>query len=229
MCGPGAGMCEGTRGEVRGFGAIENVPRRPREEEAGAIHHVYGRGIDRRALFVDDEDRLGYLALLERVVDKTGWRCLSYCLMDNHVHLMVETPEPNLGAGMQRLHGDFAREINRRHGRFGHVFQGRFGSKRLKTESHLRTTAASVLRPRTGCGAAIRRPREASRTRRGSTRRGCWSCSAASAETRGCATATLSGTAARDAARPRPGGLRAPQPRRRRPRRGAPPRCRSPR
>jgi putative transposase len=141
---PGQGCVKEPGAKVRGFGAIENVPRRPREEEAGAIHHVYGRGIDRRALFVDDEDRLGYLALLERVVDKTGWRCLSYCLMDNHVHLMVETPEPNLGAGMQRLHGDFAREINRRHGRFGHVFQGRFGSKRLKTESHLRTTAAYI-------------------------------------------------------------------------------------
>jgi putative transposase len=120
------------------------VPRRPREEEAGAIHHVYARGIDRRVLFVDDEDRRGYLALLERVVGKTMWRCLSYCLMDNHIHLMVETPEPNLGRGMQCLHGDFARQLNRRHGRFGHVFQGRFGSKRLKTESHLWTTAAYI-------------------------------------------------------------------------------------
>ena len=120
------------------------MPRRPREEAAGAIHHVYARGIDGRLLYVDDEDRLGYLALLDQVVGKTGWRCLSYCLMDNHLHLMVETPEPNLGTGMQRLHGDFARDFNRRHGRFGHVFQGRFGSKRLRTESHLWTAAAYI-------------------------------------------------------------------------------------
>ena len=131
-------------GEVRGFGAMGGMPRRSREEEAGAIHHVYARGIDRRVLFVDDVDRSGYLALLERVVRAQGWRCLSYCLMDNHVHLMIETPEPNLGKGMQRLHGSFAREVNRRHGRRGHVFQGRFGSKRLRAESHLWTTAAYI-------------------------------------------------------------------------------------
>jgi REP element-mobilizing transposase RayT len=105
---------------------------------------VYARGIDRRALFVDDDDRRGYLSLLERAVAQQRWRCLTYCLMDNHVHLMVETPEPNLGAGMQWFHGSFGREVNRRHGRAGHVFQGRFGSKRLKTESHLWTTAAYI-------------------------------------------------------------------------------------
>jgi putative transposase len=130
--------------KVRGSWAIGGVPRRPREEEAGAIHHVYARGIDRRVLFVDDVDRHGYLALLECEVGRRRWRCLSYCLMDNHMHLMIETPEPNLGLGMQRMHGDFAREINRRHGRAGHVFQGRFGSKRLRTESHLWTTAAYI-------------------------------------------------------------------------------------
>jgi REP element-mobilizing transposase RayT len=120
------------------------MPRRPREEEAGAIHHVYARGIDRRALFVDDIDRRRYLALLEHVVGVTAWRCLSYCLMGNHVHLMIETPLPNLGKGMQVLHGDFARDVNIRHHRSGHVFQGRFGSKRLRSESHLWTTAAYI-------------------------------------------------------------------------------------
>ena len=64
--------------------------------------------------------------------------------MGNHVHLMIETPEPNLGKGFQVLHGDFARDVNIRHGRCGHVFQGRFGSKRVRTESHLWTTAAYI-------------------------------------------------------------------------------------
>ena len=93
---------------------------------------------------MDDIDRRRYLALLEHVVGVKRWRCLSYCLMGNHIHLMVETPEPNLGKGMQVLHGDFARDINIRHGRSGHVFQGRFGSKRLRTEAHLWTTAAYI-------------------------------------------------------------------------------------
>jgi REP element-mobilizing transposase RayT len=120
------------------------VPRKPREEVAGAIHHVYARGNNKALLFVDDVDREGYLWLLGRVVVREGWRCLSYCLMDNHVHLLIETPEPNLGSGMQRLHGDFGRGFNRRHLRSGHVFQGRYGSKRMKTEAQLWTAAAYI-------------------------------------------------------------------------------------
>ena len=50
--------------------------------------------------------------------------------MDNHMHLLIETPQPNLGEGMQRLHGDFGRGFNRRHARSGHVFQGGSGRRR---------------------------------------------------------------------------------------------------
>ena len=99
------------------------MPRRPREELADAIHHVYARGNDRRAIYLDDGDRAAYLAMLGRVVVMKGWRCLAYCLMDNHVHLLIETPEPNLGSGMQRLHGLYAQSHNERHGRSGHLFQ----------------------------------------------------------------------------------------------------------
>jgi REP element-mobilizing transposase RayT len=95
-------------------------------------------------LFVDDVDRGGYLALLGDVVVRQSWRCLSYCLMDNHVHLLIETPEPNLADGMRRLHGGFAQRLNRRHGASGHVFQGRYGSKRLRNEGHLWTAAAYI-------------------------------------------------------------------------------------
>ena len=105
---------------------------------------MYGRGNNRRLLFLDDVDRLGYLGLLEAVIGRQRWRCLSYCLMDNHVHLLLETPEPNLGDGMRRLHGSFGRDFNRRHGLSGHVFQGRYGSKLLKTDGHLWTTAAYI-------------------------------------------------------------------------------------
>ena len=105
---------------------------------------MYARGNNRRALFIDDVDREGYLELLGSVVARQRWRCLSYCLMDNHVHMLIETPEPNLGDGMRRLHGDFARGLNRRHGSSGHVFQGRFGSKCLRNEGHLWTAAAYI-------------------------------------------------------------------------------------
>ena len=93
---------------------------------------------------MDDVDRRIYLATLGRVTRRQRWRCLSYCLMPNHVHLLIETPHANLGAGMQRLHGDYAHILNARHGRSGHVFQGRFGSVRMATDEQLWTVAAYI-------------------------------------------------------------------------------------
>jgi putative transposase len=120
------------------------VPRRPREDFEGAVHHVFARGNDRHDIYVDNVDRRNYLAILGPVTLRQRWRCLSYCLMPNHVHLLVETPHANLGAGMQRLHGEYAHTFNRRHGRCGHVFQGRFGSIRIATDEHLWSAAAYI-------------------------------------------------------------------------------------
>ena len=66
--------------------------------------------------------------------------------MDNHVHLLVETPQANLGAGMQRLHGLYAQSYNERHGSYGHVFQGRYGAVRIKTDAQLLTVTAYIAR-----------------------------------------------------------------------------------
>jgi REP-associated tyrosine transposase len=65
------------------------------------------------------------------------WNCPAYCLMGNHVHLLVETPEANLAAGMQLLHGVYAQRHNRRHRRSGHLFQGRFGATRLRSDEQV--------------------------------------------------------------------------------------------
>src|SRR4051794_25897040 len=98
------------------------MPRKPRELVAGGIYHVFARGAKRAAIFEDDVDRHAYLALLGKNVRWHGWRCLMYCLMDNHVHLLIETPEPNLDVGMCRHHGAYARAFNRRYATPGHVF-----------------------------------------------------------------------------------------------------------
>jgi putative transposase len=118
----------------------------PRNEEAGAVHHVYSRGIARRAIFLDDGDRLTYMAMLGAVSKRCEWRCLCFCLMDNHVHLLIETPVPNLGDGMRRLLGRYARSFNQRHETSGHVFEGRFGSRRIRDEVHLITTIRYIAR-----------------------------------------------------------------------------------
>ena len=70
------------------------MPRKLREEFPDAVHHAYARGVNRTVIFLDDEDRERYLALLGQVVERHGWRCLAFCLMHNHVHLLVQTPEP---------------------------------------------------------------------------------------------------------------------------------------
>jgi putative transposase len=121
------------------------MARQPREEAEGT-HHVYARGNNRERIFRDDQDRGDYLRMLARVTIRMRWRLLAYCLMDNHVHLLVETREPNLGAGMRRLHSLYARTFNDRHRRSGHLFQGRYGSRLIESDEQLWATVAYIAR-----------------------------------------------------------------------------------
>ncbi len=82
--------------------------QRPRVEEAGAIYHVCARGAVGQDIFRDGTDRQRYLQFLARTVRWATWHCLSYCLMGNHIHLLLETPKPNLADGMMRFHGRYA-------------------------------------------------------------------------------------------------------------------------
>ena len=115
------------------------MARKPRAEDAGAVHHVYARGNRSAQIFLDDVDRHLYLRLLGQAVREQEWACLSYCLMGNHVHLLIETPRPNLGSGMRKLHGKYGLRFNQRHGFVGHVFQGRYGAVRITDDEHLVT------------------------------------------------------------------------------------------
>ena len=107
---------------------------------------MYARGNNRGAIYRDDGDRRLYLENLRMTVARAEWRCLAYCLMDNHVHLVIQTPKANLGRGMQRLHGLYGRQFNIRHGRSGHVFQGRYGSERITDDRQLFAVARYVAR-----------------------------------------------------------------------------------
>ena len=78
-----------------------------------------------------------YLSILHHVVTSHGWDCIAYCLMGNHVHLMVETPHGNLNQGMHLLHGIYVRKHDIRHGRSGHLFQGRYGASRLTSDARV--------------------------------------------------------------------------------------------
>lgn len=97
-----------------------------RIEFPGALYHVVVRGNERKAVFRDDGDRMDYLERLARYGEKFGFRLLAYCLMDNHVHLAIETGKPPLSRIMAGLQSSYTQYFNRRHGRVGHLFQGRY-------------------------------------------------------------------------------------------------------
>lgn len=108
-----------------------------RIEYPGAFYHVTVRGNARQDIFEDDEDRRRFLGLLGHVVARFHLRLHAYCLMDNHFHLVVETPEANLSKAMRQLNGVYTQAFNRRHGRVGHVLQGRFKAILVERDSYL--------------------------------------------------------------------------------------------
>jgi len=102
----------------------------------GAIYHVMSRGIERRPIVRDDTDRQRWVDWLRRTVETYGWRLHAFVLLSNHDHLFVETPEPNLAAGMQYLNGSYTGYFNRRHRRSGHLFQGRYRGHVIEEEGY---------------------------------------------------------------------------------------------
>jgi putative transposase len=112
---------------------------------SGELHHVLARGAAKQEIFLDATDYRRYLALLSRTCRCYEWRCLSYCLMSNHVHLLVEATIPNLSRGMHRLQGGYAQFFNQRHDRSGHVFQGRFKTVEVKSDEQLWTLVRYIV------------------------------------------------------------------------------------
>jgi putative transposase len=108
-----------------------------RLEFEGAVYHLTARGNARAPVYEDAADRRRFLDLLWRTVERRGWLCHAYCLMGNHYHLVVETPAANLGRGMRDLNGMYTQAFNRRHGRSGHVFQGRYHAVLVQRDAHL--------------------------------------------------------------------------------------------
>ena len=116
-----------------------------RIEFPGALYHVTSRGNARQRVFLDDEDREMFLSTLAWVVERFGWCCHAYCMMGNHVHLLIETPQPNLSRGMRQLNGVYTQHFNRRHRKVGHLFQGRFKAILVEKEGYLLELARYIV------------------------------------------------------------------------------------
>jgi putative transposase len=108
-----------------------------RIEYPGAVYHVTSRGNARNKIFSDDQDREVFLSILATVVKRYNWLCHGYCLMHNHYHCMIETPNANLSLGMRQLNGIYTQRYNRRHNKTGHIFQGRFKAILIQKDNYL--------------------------------------------------------------------------------------------
>ena len=120
------------------------MARRPRLKVPGIVHHATLNGVNGEYVFLTDEDRAGYLSMLAATVRRYRWRCLAYCLMGTHVHLLVQTPEVTFPDGMRWLHGHYGRCFNKQHDRKGHLFKGRYHDVPVLTSSHLIRVAGYI-------------------------------------------------------------------------------------
>ena len=108
------------------------------------VYHVTARGWERRRIVRDDRDRQQWFTLLDRVMVRCAWRCFAWVLMNNHFHLLLQTPEANLSAGMHDLNSGYATWFNRRHQRAGSLFQGRFKGILVEDESYCWTLSRYI-------------------------------------------------------------------------------------
>ncbi|MGL5906297.1 MAG: REP-associated tyrosine transposase [Shewanella sp.] len=108
-----------------------------RLEFAGALYHITARGNERKAIYFEEGDFELYLDILDAVCSQRNWIIHAYCLMDNHYHLLLETPDGNLSKGMRQLNGVFTQAMNKKHHRVGHIFQGRYKAILVDKEVYL--------------------------------------------------------------------------------------------
>lgn len=111
--------------------------RLPKVHFPGAIYHAYARGVDGDDIFVDDQDRIAFLAVMRRIESELSVRVIAYCLMGNHFHFAIQVGQVPLSTAMQRLLTSYCMWFNRRHNRTGHLFGGRHKAKLCTDDRYL--------------------------------------------------------------------------------------------
>ena len=116
------------------------MPHTPRKKSESGFHHVVAKGAGGQIIFEDDGDRRFYLKTLESALEGRSVEVHAYCMMDNHVHLLVKDPNDQLGFFMKQLDETYAMYFGKKTGRVGHVFSGRFWSEPLETDERFLAT-----------------------------------------------------------------------------------------
>lgn len=113
------------------------MPRTPREKSYSGVYHAMVRGINKQDIFQDKEDRIVFLEKLQKVKKCSECKIYAYCLMDNHVHLLIGEYKETIGQIMRRLGSTYALWYNKKYNRIGYLFQGRFRSEPVDSDSYL--------------------------------------------------------------------------------------------
>ena len=108
-----------------------------RLEFPNALYHITSRGDRREDIYEDDTDRIKFLNIFSSVITQSNWICYAYCLMNNHYHLLIQTPDSNLSKGMRQLNGIYTQAYNRRYRKTGHLLQGRYKAVLVDHDSYL--------------------------------------------------------------------------------------------
>ena len=108
-----------------------------RLEFSGALYHITSRGDRREDIFLNDDDRDAWLAILGSVSERFNWTVHAYCQMTNHYHLLLETVDGHLSSGMRQLNGVYTQRFNRSHGLVGHLYQGRYKAILVQKDRYL--------------------------------------------------------------------------------------------
>ena len=123
---------------------MRRIGRKQREWYPGAIYHLMERGIRRQEIFKEEMDYQMFLAILKKVVESYETTVHAYCLMTNHIHLLLETNVSEIGRIMQKIAGDYARTYNRKYGYRGHLFEDRYKSCLVKDDAYFLQTSRYI-------------------------------------------------------------------------------------
>jgi REP element-mobilizing transposase RayT len=115
------------------------MPRTARKKSSSGIYHIIMRGINRQSIFEDEEDNRKFLQTLRDFKEKSGYNIYAYCLMVNHIHLLIKEGLEPLEQVMRRLCGSYVYWYNRKYGRIGNLFQDRFKSEPIEDDTYFLT------------------------------------------------------------------------------------------
>mgnify|MGYP000173509723 CR=1 FL=1 len=113
------------------------MPRSARLDAPGVLHHVMGRGIEKRKIFLDDQDRVDFIKRLGELVQEGSMDIYAWAILPNHFHILCKTKKQPLSASMRKLLTGYAVHFNRRHRRHGHLFQNRYKSIVCQEDTYL--------------------------------------------------------------------------------------------